>query len=73
MKKFRYLGCDDLGALLKYKIPVVIAVVIFTILDDLTVFVDLPILRAPSVKILVEADTNNLVGCEKAIFYALAE
>jgi len=62
LKELGDLGCNGLRALLKDEIPVEVLGVVFPILDEIAPVIGLEGFRTLAIKILVEADTDNLIG-----------
>ncbi|OPZ68963.1 MAG: hypothetical protein BWY82_02406 [Verrucomicrobia bacterium ADurb.Bin474] len=55
------------------EVTVIVTVVVFAVFDDVSIAVSLPVFGPPTVKILVQSDTDHFVGCEKPVFYPFAE
>ena len=72
-QKLRDFGSHSGGAFFEDQIPVEIGGIVFTVFDDMAVFIELPIFRTPAVEVFVQADADNFVGCEEAIVDALPE
>ena len=67
LEKLGDLGGDQDRALFEYQIAVIVAVVVFAILDGMTKLVGLPQRRSPAVQIPVKPDPHHLVGRQKAV------
>ena len=73
LEKLGDLGGDQDRALFEYQIAVIVAVVVFAILDGMTKLVGLPQRRSPAVQIPVKPDPDHLIGRQKAVRDALPQ